>query len=45
MLQGAAFDVPYDVADAMFAKVDELQERGFDMDRPKSLPMADDVQG
>lgn len=40
-MQGAAFDVPHEIADQMFEKVEELKSRGFEMDRPKSLPLAD----
>lgn len=39
VLQGAAFDVPHAIADKMFEQVDELTNRGFHMDRPKSLPL------
>ena len=38
---GAAFDVPCDVADALFAAAEELTSRGFRLDRPKTLALAD----
>jgi ATP-dependent RNA helicase DDX21 len=38
---GAAFDVPCEVADALFGVVGELESRGFKLDRPKTLALAD----
>jgi hypothetical protein len=38
VLQGAAFDVPQEIADKMMANVEELTKRGFELDMPTSLP-------
>ena len=38
---GAAFDIPCEVADALFAQAEELTSRGFKLDRPKTLALAD----
>lgn len=37
-MQGAAFDVPQEVADLMMENVEELTKRGFTLDLPPSLP-------
>lgn len=37
-MQGAAFDVPQDIADLMMENVEELTKRGFELDMPTSLP-------
>lgn len=41
-LQGAAFDVPSAIADKIVAGQAELTSRGFDLDRPNSLPLEED---
>lgn len=37
-MQGAAFDVPQEIADQMMDNVEELTKRGFELDMPTSLP-------
>ena len=37
-MQGAAFDVPQEIADQMMENVEELTKRGFTLDLPTSLP-------
>jgi hypothetical protein len=37
-MQGAAFDVPQEVADKMMENAEELTKRAFDLDLPTSLP-------
>ena len=37
-MQGAAFDVPQEIADQMMQNVEELTQRGFELDMPTSLP-------
>lgn len=39
--EGAAFDLPDEVASQLFEKVDELEKRGFELDRPKTLQLSD----
>ena len=41
-LQGAAFDVPTDIAAKIQERSEELTTRGFTLDTPKSLPMEED---
>ena len=41
-LQGAAFDMPQQSAEALLERADELTSRKFTLDRPTSLPMLDD---
>lgn len=38
LAQGAAFDVPQEIADRMMENVEELTKRGFQLDMPTSLP-------
>ncbi|EIE18444.1 DEAD-domain-containing protein [Coccomyxa subellipsoidea C-169] len=37
-MEGAAFDVPQEIADKMMENVEELTKRGFELDMPISLP-------
>ncbi len=37
-VQGAAFDVPQEVADQIFSNEEELTKRAFEIDLPTSLP-------
>ena len=45
IVQGAAFDMPDELAREMQAQAEELTSRGFDMDTPKSLPLEDERFG
>lgn len=38
LAQGAAFDLPQEIADRMMENVEELTKRGFQLDMPTSLP-------
>ena len=39
--EGAAFDLPDEVASQLFEKFEELEKRGFELDRPKTLQLSD----
>ena len=39
--EGAAFDLPDEVASQLFEKADELEKRGFELDKPKTLQLSD----
>ena len=41
-LQGAAFDVPQEIADQLMTNVEELTKRGFELDMPTSLPVEEE---
>ena len=41
-MQGAAFDVPQEIADQMMENVEELTKRGFTLDLPASLPVEEE---
>lgn len=41
-MQGAAFDVPQEIADQMMENVEELTKRGFTLDMPTSLPVEEE---
>jgi ATP-dependent RNA helicase DDX21 len=43
--QGAAFDLPDELAAKMQANAEELTSRGFDLDMPKSLPLEEERPG
>lgn len=39
--EGAAFDLPDTIASALFEKAEELEKRGFELDKPKTLQLSD----
>ena len=39
--EGAAFDLPDEVAALLVEKAEELEKRGFELDRPKTLQLSD----
>lgn len=41
VMQGAAFDLPQELGEALMAMSEELTKRKFTIDRPAALPMED----
>lgn len=39
--EGAAFDLPDEFASQLIEKIDELEKRGFELDKPKTLQLSD----
>lgn len=44
-MQGAAFDVPQEVADQILENKEQLTSRAFDLDLPTSLPEEREQRG